>query len=133
MTVDVERLLSGWLRQRSEVTDLVGSRVYTEIPRQVTADPFVRITQIGGVPVWSVPLWLDEAVVQLDFYGGPKVVARQLLDAARDLLAGPFLGVHDAGVVTSVRFGETSYLPDDTYEPPRPRWLSTVSIYTHPR
>jgi len=133
MTVDVERLLSTWLRSRTELAPLVGSRVYTEVPRQVSAEPFVRVTQIGGAPVFSRPLFLDESVIQLDFYGGPKAVARALMDTTRDLLAGPFYGNHTGtGTVTSVRFGETAYVPDDVYDPPRPRWITTASIFTHP-
>jgi hypothetical protein len=133
VTVDVERLLSAWLRSRSEILTLIENRIYTEVPRQVPPDPFMRITQIGGAPVFSRPLYFDEAVIQFDFYGGPKATARLLMDTTRDLLAGPFYGVHvDVGTVTSVRFAETAYVPDDMYDPPRPRWASTASVFTHP-
>ena len=130
--VDVERLMSAWLRARPEIVAIVDDRVVTETPNRVVF-PFLRISQIGGAPVWSRPLWLDQAVIQLDAFGGPKVQARALMDAARSALAEDFLGAHPGvGVVTSVVFGDLSYIPDDLWEPPKPRWAATVAVYTHP-
>lgn len=132
MTVDVERLTSAWLRARPEVAAIVGDRVVTETPNRAVF-PFLRLTLIGGAPVWSRPLWLDEAILQFDAFGGPKVQARQLIDVVRDALAVDFAGLHaGTGVVTSVRFADLSYIPDDTWEPPKPRYAATVSIFTHP-
>jgi Protein of unknown function (DUF3168) len=130
--VDVERLMSAWLRARPEITAIVDDRVVTETPNRVVF-PFLRISQIGGAPTWSQPLWLDEAVIQLDAFGGPKVQARALIDAARAALSEDFLGSHaGVGVVTCVTFGDLSYIPDDLWEPPKPRYAATASIYTHP-
>lgn len=132
MTVDVERLLSGWLRARTDIADLVEDRVHTVVPNRATF-PYLKITQVGGTPVFSRPLYLDESYIQLDAYGGPKVLARQIIDTARAAMAEEFLGDHPGvGVVTSVRFGDLRYLPDDIYEPAQPRWIATASIYTHP-
>lgn len=132
MTVDVERLLSGWLRARTDIADLVEDRVHTVVPNRATF-PYLKITQVGGTPVFSRPLYLDESYIQLDAYGGPKVLARQIIDTARAAMAEEFLGAHPGvGVVTSVRFGDLRYLPDDIYEPAQPRWIATASIYTHP-
>lgn len=131
MTVDVERLISAWLRARPEVAAIVDDRVYTEIPNNAVF-PFMRVTLIGGRPVYSRPLFLDEALMQIDAFGGPKVIARQLIDLTRAALAADFLGVHaGVGVVTSVTFGELAYVPDDTWEPPKPRYAATASVYTH--
>lgn len=132
MTVDVERLLSAWLRARPDMTDLVADRVHTVMPNRAVF-PFLKITQVAGTPVFSRPLYLDESYIQLDAYGGPKVLARQIIDTARAAMAEEFLGSHPGvGVVTSVRFGDLSYLPDDIYEPAQPRYIATASIYTHP-
>jgi Protein of unknown function (DUF3168) len=131
MTVDAERLLSRWLRERPDVQALVDDRVYTVIPNRVVF-PFLKITQIAGSPVWSKPLWLDEAYLQLDAYGGPKVLARQLVDTTRQAIADELTGVHVEGSVTGVNFGPLSYVPDDAYEPPQPRFIAMASIYTHP-
>lgn len=130
--VDTERLVSAWLRARTDITDIVEDRVYTEIPNRAVF-PFLRITQIGGTPVYSHPLYLDESYLQFDAYGGPKVQARLLIDTVRQALADEFTGTHPGvGVVTSVRFGDLSYIPDDGYAPPKPRFLAMASIYTHP-
>lgn len=132
MTVDVERLASTWLRARADVSAIVADRVVTETPNRAVF-PFLRISLIGGSPVWSRPLWLDEATLQFDAFGGPKVQARQLIDVVRDALAADFLGAHPGvGVVTCVEFGELAYIPDDLWEPPKPRYVATVSVYTHP-
>jgi hypothetical protein len=130
--VDVERLMSAWLRARPEVTAIVDDRVVTDTPNRAVF-PFLRLTLIGGAPVWDRPLWLDQAVIQIDAFGGPKVQARALMDVTRAALVEDFLGLHaGVGVITSVRFGDLSYLPDDTWEPPKPRYASTVAVFTHP-
>jgi hypothetical protein len=130
--VDTERLLSGWLRAQPEIVALVEDRVYTENPNRAVF-PLLKINQIAGNPVFSRPLYLDESLIQLDAYGGPKVQARQLIDTTRELLAERFVGHHvDIGVVTAVNFGDLTYLPDDGYAPPKPRWIALASIYTHP-
>ena len=132
MTVDFERLMSNWLRTQPAVTDIVADRVVTVVPNRAVF-PFLKLTQIAGTPVYSRPLFLDEAYIQIDAYGGPKVLARQLIDVTRDLLATEFLGSHPGvGVVTSVRFGDLSYIPDDVYMPPQPRFIGMASVYTHP-
>jgi Protein of unknown function (DUF3168) len=131
MMVDVERLASSWLRARPEVAAIVADRVVTETPNRAVF-PFLRLTLIGGSPVFS-PLWLDEAVLQFDAFGGPKVQARQLIDVVRDALAADFVGLHPGlGVVSSVNFGDLAYIPDDLWEPPKPRYAATVTVYTHP-
>jgi hypothetical protein len=131
--VDTERLMSTFFRAQPEMTALVGDRIYTELPTQAVP-PLLRLNLIGGAPVGSRPLWLDESFIQLDAYGGPKVVAREVIDTARALLWDPrFLGTHPGlGVVTCVEFVELSYIPDDGYEPARPRYVATVSVYVHP-
>lgn len=133
MTVDVERLLSAWLRDQPEVAAIVDDRVYTVVPNR-TVFPFLRLTQIAGAPVFSRPLYLDEAYLQIDAYGGPKALARQLVDVTRQLMTDRFVGGHPGvGVVTSVRWGDLSYIPDDAYVPgPQPRFLAMASIFTHP-
>lgn len=132
ITVDVERLLSGWLRNRPEIAAIVGDRVVTTVPNRAVF-PFLKITQLAGEPVFSQPLYLDEAYLQLDAYGGPKVQARELIDLVRHAMSEEFLGLHDGvGVVTSVRFGDLSYIPDDGYDPAVPRYLAMASVYTHP-
>lgn len=129
--VDVERLLSAWLRSRDEVTDLVDDRVYTELPERKEW-PLVRLTLIGGSPPSEHPLWLDAPVIQFDCYGGPKVMARLIASTIRELLDRELAGTHDEGVVTGVRFGELSYVPDTSLNPPQPRYTFDVVTFVHP-
>jgi hypothetical protein len=131
--VDAERLISAWLRAQPEITAIVGDRVYTDMPSHAVV-PLLRLTQIGGAPIGSWPMWLDDAHIQFDAYGGPKVLARQLIDTTRALLSSPaFVGHHPGvGVVTGVDWLELTYLPDDDYEPAKPRYIASASVFTHP-
>lgn len=131
MTVDAERLTARFLREHPAMVALVEDRVVTVVPNRATF-PFVKVSQIAGSPRFSIPLYLDESYLQIDAYGGPKALARQIIDTARTVLAEDFIGNHAEGVVTCVTFGDLSYIPDDAYEPPQPRWLATASVYTHP-
>lgn len=132
MVVDTERLVADWLRARTDITALVEDRVYTVLPNRATF-PLLRLTQIAGSPVFSHPLYLDEAYIQIDAYGGPKALARQIVDTTRQALADELVGDHPGvGVVTCVRFGDLSYIPDEGYEPVQPRFIAMASIYTHP-
>jgi hypothetical protein len=131
VTVDAEQLLSAWLAARPEIAAIVEDRVVTVAPNRAVF-PMLKVSQIAGTPVYSRPLFLDEAYIQIDAYGGPKVLARQLIDLTRQALADDLVGIHPQGVVTSVRFGDLSYLPDDAYMPAHPRFIAMASIYTHP-
>lgn len=129
-TVDVERLMSEWLRDQPEIEALVDDRVYTVIPKDPEF-PLIRLTLIDERTVFPRPRYLTSSLIQLDCYGGPKVVARAVADAVCDLLSAIFVGSHDAGVVTAV---ETSmrYLPDGSYDPAKPRYPVDVTVHSHP-
>ena len=131
MTVDAEQLLSEWLAARPEIAAIVEDRVCTVVPNRAVF-PFLKVSQIAGTPVYSQPLYLDEAYIQIDAYGGPKTLARQLIDVTREALSLDLVGQHAVGVVTSVRFGDLSYIPDDAYMPAHPRFIAMASIFTHP-
>jgi hypothetical protein len=128
--VDVERLMSGWLRTRDAVTDLVEQRVYTAIPKDPTF-PLVRLTLIDERTVFPRPRYLTSSLIQIDCYGGPKVDARAAADAVCDELTEHFTGSHDAGVVSAVDCS-TRYLPDTTYDPAKPRYVVDVTVHSHP-
>ena len=131
MTVDVERLVSAWLRARDDIVALVEDRVFTEMPNRAVF-PLLRLTLIGGNAVTSRPLYLDQSFIQIDAYGGPKVMARQIMDTVRFALDTEVVGAHPEGVITGVEFAGLRYLPDDGYDPPQPRYSATVFIYSHP-
>lgn len=129
-TVDAERLASVYLRDQAELQALIAQRVYTAMPDTKTF-PLVVITQIGGQPVFSRPLHLDRSRLQFDVYGGTKLQAREVMDTVRTLLA-VMPGAHDLGVVTGVDFFELVYLPDDSFDNPRPRYVFDVEVYSYP-
>lgn len=132
MSVDVERLMSAWLREQSEVTASCAQRVYTELPHTKTF-PLVRLTLIDEQDVLgNAPMWLSSSLIQIDAYGGPKVTARQIADAIRTLLATTFRGGHDLGVITGTTFGSLRYDPDETFTPAQPRYRFDVNVYAHP-
>lgn len=99
--VDAEKLVSEYLRARPEVTGLIGSRIYTEIPAKPQW-PIVVFHRFGGTP--KINEHLDVAHIHFDVYGGPKFECRRLA-------ATVFAAVHDLpkqhalelGVVTDVR------------------------------
>ena len=131
--VDVEALVSQYLRAQSEVTAYVGQRVYTALPDDKTF-PLVRITRIGGVPPMSRPMYVDAAHLQIDVFGGSKATTLDTIDAVREELAkivdeDP---VQPLGVVCGVRFGPLAYLPDETFKPAKPRYVLDVTVTVRP-
>jgi len=129
---DVERLVSGYLRQHSLVEGLIGERVFTVFPSQAGGESLLLVQRIGGTPPLSHPLVIDEAQLQLDAYGGSKVQAWALMActlAALDELQGL---VRPEGSVAAVRQGAIRWQPDDTFKPVRPRFVADVTLTTRP-
>lgn len=131
MLVDAERLVSAYLRDRDEIAALVADRVYTAIPANPTW-PLVRLTRIGGAPVFNRPLHLDRALIQCDVFGGPKATAHEIAETCRAALTDLPSAYSALGVVTDVQFGTFAYLPDAAYTPARPRYVFDVAVYLHP-
>lgn len=129
---DVERLVSSYLRTRLAVVGIAGERVYTAFPAQASDEPLVLVQRIGGTPPLSHPLVVDEAQLQVDAYGGPKLVAWELMAAvlaAFDELEGQ---VRPEGTVSAVRQGAIRWQPDETFTPWRPRYVADVTLTTRP-
>lgn len=130
--VDVERLVSQYLRSRTEVTDLVGQRTYTELPTNPTF-PLIRLTLIDQTPLFSRPAVLANGLVQFDFYGGPKVDTRHTADVVIGLLdSDDFYGTHPTGTVTGVNIGGLQWLPDASYPTAKNRYQLDAEIFTRP-
>ena len=130
--VDVERILSQFLRSSSAVTNLVGQRVYSALPKECEW-PAVRLTRVGGGPV-TVPPRLDLARIQIDVWGGTKAQARIICATVLAVAVTDLPGVYDNGaaVVSAVRSNVSRYQPDTTFTPSRPRYLAELGIYSHP-
>lgn len=127
---DAEAIVSSFLRGRSEVTALVASRVYTEIPNSPTF-PLVRIYRFGGAPLTSYPLHVDQALLQIDCFGGTKSQARTLAETVRAVLVEAAATTLSGGVVTAATFGPLTYLPDPGYTPAKPRYTTDVTVTIH--
>jgi hypothetical protein len=130
---DAERLVAAFLREDARITALIGvDRVYTAFPAKAGTSALLLVQRIGGIPPLSVPLVFDEAELQLDAYGGPKSAAHELAATARAVLTELEGAVRPEGVCSAVRFGALRYLPDETFSPPRPRYLfdATFTVRT---
>lgn len=83
---DVEGALRTWLRTQSEITSLVGSRVFFGYPDS-TQTPLITISRVGGSPqTGEAPL--EDALVQFDCWGGikNKAQAAQVMTALLGVL-----------------------------------------------
>jgi hypothetical protein len=131
---DVSRLVSAYLRTVPEVRAIVGDRVYTAFPKQLPEQAgFVLVQRIGGLPPLSRPLVIDLATLQLDAYGGPQAQAHELAATCRAALS-VWQGEQPnaSGNVCGVVIGPLRYLPDETWRPPRPRYISDVDVTVKP-
>lgn len=127
---DVELVTVTFLKAQAAISSLVGTRVYTVVPNSPTW-PLLRVVRIGGGPLSSYPLHLDQALLQIDAYGGSKYEARTLVETVKAELAEIQLASHSGAVVTGANFGTTRYLPDSTFDPARPRYVADVEISIH--
>lgn len=131
LTPNVEALVSAFLRDQAEVTDLVDDRVYTALPKG-TVWPAVRVTQITDAPT-TQPLWGRAVSIQVEAWGGSKDDARRIAATCQAAIDARIVGVHDGyGVVNGTEPTTIFDLPDEDFEPAKPRWIVTCTIYTRP-
>jgi hypothetical protein len=124
---DAERVVVDFLRAQPELGD-TAERVYTALPAEPTW-PAVRVVRWGGWPVISRPLVLDQALCQVDVWGGTKAQASELARVMRALLAERLAALPE---VSGVSFLMLIDNPDDTYSPARPHWRFDVSVMLRP-
>jgi hypothetical protein len=131
---DVARLVSAYLRTVPEVAAIVGDRVYTVFPKQIGGEPFVLVTRIGGTPVVGRPRVVERATMQLDAYGGPIALAYQLAETCLQALAELEGEQPDelGNVCDVVALVTHRYVPDETWKPPRPRYVSDFEVVVKP-
>lgn len=128
---DAERVVTTFLRAQSEVTSLVSTRVWTEISSNPTI-PFLRVRRVSGAPAFNYPLYLDQPLIQIEGYASNKATARAVTETARACLAARLVGTQAAGgVVAKVSFGAMSWLPDEDFTPPQPRYIADVTVHLH--
>ena len=133
---DVARLLGAYLRTVPEVQAIVGDRVYTAFPKQLDdSAPFVLVQRTGGIPAVPRPLVVDTAEVQLDAYGGGQAIAHELVATCRAVLAelrGELELGTSAGNVCDVLPGALRFVPDETWTPPRARYVADFEVTVKP-
>lgn len=128
---DIVKLVVGFLRAQSEVTDLVPAE---QIRGQVGDDPtfpLVRVTRITDTAAVESPPVLDAVTVQLDCWGGNNRQAERIAATCKAALVyrGPNYS-NDEGVVTNVVTRGISNLPDDGFAPPRERYIAVLDVWT---
>lgn len=133
---DVEGGLRAWLRTRSEVTAIVGQRVFFGVPKGATEAtfPLVVVQRVGGGDDGGESP-VDVALVQIDCWGsfdasgnGRKAEARALVNAVRSAL-------HDIRTRTTLTTGVDVFganVEADIWAPDpdndRPRYVLTAEV-----
>jgi hypothetical protein len=134
--VDVEAMVSTFLREQTEVTDLCGDRVYTDLPHD-RVYPLVLITRIGGGFIINAPfLWLQQASIQLDTFGGTHKQAHRLMEACLSTMVIRMVTQRPEGCCTGVVVDDIAYNPEidfiDDLGHARPRFTTSASVLAHP-
>lgn len=134
MSIDVEALIVAFLRNQTDVTTIVGDRVFTDLPNQ-RVYPLVRVQRTGGGSIYRN--WLEAAEITLDAYGGTHKLANQLASACISTMAASLVSTsHAEGVVTKVSVADLSYNPEpdsaDESGHARPRCTVVATVTAHP-
>lgn len=123
---DIEAAVIGYLLSRTEVTDLVGTRIGSNL---APGRPAVRLNRWGGVPLHDRPLKFDRASIQLDVFAADKGAARLTIETVRAVLAEwPDDGGAPTITVARVTFGPLTWQPDTESTPAEPRYLTDCTI-----
>jgi hypothetical protein len=93
--------------------------------------PLVRVQRIGGGPTTRLAR-LDNPLIQIDVWGGPKATARLGIATILAWSARALVGTHDLGVVNAVEAGSLRWLPDESFAPARPRYSADLQLWLHP-
>lgn len=129
---DVGRAVAFALRADAEL-DGLADRIYTATPANVGPEPFVLVRRIGGDPVLPRPLVLDAADLQLDVYGGSRRESQRWARVVQAVLVELEGELVDDGewqaVLAAVTPGPLRELPDDSFEPSRPRHVLDFTVH----
>lgn len=138
---DAGILTRSFLLEQDEVTDLVGDRIYSTLPKRHIDSatnndpdlwPAVRLTVLFGDDLTPGIGWHNVATVQFDVWGGSKTTAGLAARTLRAVCLARMRGVHTEGVVTDVRATVPQDIPDESFAPARPRFTFDLSVYFHP-
>ena len=128
---NMEALVSAFLRDQTEMTDLVEDRTYTVIPKDATY-PLVRVTQLLDTPA-GAPLYAVAFDMYVEAFGGSKAEAWRIASTARALIDVRLLGDYPGfGVVNGSTPGSLLDQPDEDFTPAKPRWVFYATVYGRP-
>lgn len=134
---NMEAVTSSFLREQPEIQALIpdgdrDARAYTAIPKAATY-PLIRVTLIVEEKMTSRPLWVFRSTMQVEAYGGNKAQAHQLARTAEGVIAARFdESDHGDFVCAGVDMGSIEDIPDDEFEPARPRFLFVFTATGRP-
>lgn len=110
--------VSAWAREQPELTDLVGQRVFTEMPKapELKQYPLMLLSQLTDPPITDPVHWAVRGLFQVDVWGGRKAETWTIAETFRALVTQRLTGVHhlEQGsiVVGIVRAGGIRRTPD---------------------
>lgn len=131
---DVERAVALFLANAAELAQLVAagaSRVYTVTPREVGGDPFLLVRRFTGAPTVPRPFVHELVTLQIDSYGGTRATAQRNARIVQQLLvelAGELDDGETPGWVTGTTLGPLRWIPDEAFDPARPRYVLDVDV-----
>lgn len=132
---NAELLVTTFLRTDADVVAVLGDEIYTELPKGHDTWPACRVTRIGGAAD-NLGV-VDEPLVQISVWGGPKLTAERAAATVRAALATrlpvtlPALGALALGPGDRA-LGSLRDVPDTTYDPTRPRFILDARLLTRP-
>lgn len=131
MLPSMEVVTVAYLRDVVEGTDYEDAPIATQVPRNLE-QVFLRVTDIGGSQI-TVPARLYDTTVQIDAYGGPGREGESQADELSRIVreAMPAMRSEDC-VITRVTTSSLGRLPDEGFEPARPRFIVQATIRWHP-
>jgi hypothetical protein len=129
---DAERLVIDALIADPDVAALVAGRVYGVIPN-VKVLPLVRVVRIGGqVLDGGDPYWADAPALQIDCWAERKAEVIGLGETVRAVCATRLSGRYPTGVIAGVAIGASTYDPDTSFTPAKPRVRLSIDTVTRP-
>jgi len=132
---DVERIVVDELRANAAVAAIAADRIFTTWPKSrddVAKSPVVIVTRTGGAPPFSRPLRLDSCELQIDTYGGGRGASWQLTATVLDALVELTDRVSALGVLHGVTIVASRFVPDESFAPARPRYVTDVTVTASP-
>jgi hypothetical protein len=130
--MDVEGMISRFLRADPDMVAAVDTRVYTDLPHE-RVYPLVLVQRSGGPPVTGFTL--SKATCTISVFGGRHVEAQQLTSLVLRVLQA-LRGPQPEGAVSNITTESTTYTPDpdspDQAGHARPRYVSEITVTCHP-